>query len=90
MRVAAGEGVEAGAENEVLAHAVVADGGGESVLGQPRSSHHKRPESGGERVPEAVGGAADFVGVLVAEDADGERIVEDERLRIVDLVRGSA
>ena len=36
------------------------------------------------------GGAAHLFGVGVAEDGDGEGVVEDQRLGIVDLVGGAA
>jgi len=64
--VAAGEGVEAGAEDQVLLRGVGLEGGGKGVFGEAGADDHEGSEGGGEGALDAVGGAVYFFGVLLA------------------------
>ncbi len=84
--VAVGEGVETGAEKNVLADSV-GDGAGEVVFGIAAAGD----EMGAHRDREwpLAGGSAELFGVGWAEYWDGDGIVEDDR-PVVELVRGAA
>lgn len=90
VRIAISEGVEPRAEDEVLADAIVRMRCGERVFRDARAGHHEGAEGGGEGALFLVRGASEFLRVLGAEDADSERIVEDEGMLVVELVRSTA
>ena len=86
VRVAVGEGVEACTEEDVLGDSVC-DSVGERVFGVAAARDEEGAEGDGEGLVESGGGAVDFGEVFAAEDGDGDRIVKDEWLRVVELMR---
>ena len=90
--VAVGEGVEAGAEQDVLGDSV-GDGFGQLVFGVAAARDEEGAEGDGERASflarRWVGGAFDLRGVGT-EDGDGDGVVEDEGWGVVELVGGAA
>ena len=87
--IAEGEGVEAGAEEDVLCGAVGA-GVGEGVLGEAGAGDEEGAEGVGVRAVRAGGGALELLGVDRAENGDGERVGEDEGVGVDELVGGTA
>jgi hypothetical protein len=75
VRVAVGEGVEARAEQDVLGGVE----GVEGVFGVEAAGDEEGPQADGVGAVRALRGAAEFFGVGGAEDADGERVLEDDR-----------
>ena len=92
VRVAVGEGVQAGAEQHVLRNAAC-DCGGKEVFGVAAAGDEEGTQTDGVRALLLVGGgfgcAAKLIGVG-AEDGDCEGIVEDERGSVEDLVSSPA
>jgi hypothetical protein len=86
VRVAVAKGVEACSEEDVLGDSVC-DGVGERVFGVAAASDEEGAEGDGEGLVEFGGGAVDLGKVFPAEDGDGDGIVKDEWLRVVELVR---
>jgi hypothetical protein len=90
--IAVGEGVEAGAEQDVLVDSA-GDGLGEKVFGVAAAGDEEGAQADGERARLAVWiaarGALDLGGVR-AEDGDGDGVVEHQRLGVVELVGGAA
>jgi hypothetical protein len=84
------EGVEASAENERLADAVVADSRGEDVFGEARTADHEGAERRRERLTRSGRCALEFEAGVGWKDWDSERVFEDERARVMQLVRGAA
>ena len=82
--VAAGEGIEARAEDHVLAQAG-GDGLGEMVFGVAAAGGHEAAEVAGH----GVGSAFEIALIAGADEADGDGIVEDGRM-VHELVRGAA
>ena len=85
--IAVGEGVEAGAEQDVLGDSA-RYGAGEEVFGVAAAGDKKRPQGDGEW-PGCARCAAKFLAIGVAENWNSDGILEDERL-VVELVRGAA
>ena len=90
--VAVGEGVQAGAQEDVLGDPV-GDGFGELVFGVAAARDQEGAQADGERAGlparRRVGRAFDLGGV-VAEDRDGDGVVEDQGAGVVELVGGAA
>lgn len=86
--VAVSEGVESGAEQDVLGDAAL-DGVGESVFGVAAAGDEEGAQGDGVGLVEAGGGLAEFFGVVGAEDGDCDGVVEDEGASVVDLVSGA-
>ena len=87
--VTVGEGVEAGAEQDVLGDAAL-DGEGKGVFSVAAAGDEEGAEGDGVGFVEAGGGFAQLFGVVGAEDGDGDGVVEDEGPCVVDLVGGAA
>jgi hypothetical protein len=87
--VAVGEAVEACSKENVLRDAFV-DGLGESVFGVATAGDEESAECGGEGLLQFGGGLIELGQKLLAEDGDGDGVVKDERLGIIELVRGAA
>ena len=89
VRISVGKGVEACSEKNVLGHAF-AGCAGEVVFRIAAAGDEKSAESRRKPSIGMGGGAAKFFGVGVAEDGNGDGVVEDEGRRIVELMRGTA
>ena len=90
--VAVGEGVEAGAEQDVLGDAA-RDGLGEQVFGVTAAGDEEGAQADGEGarlVRGIAAGSAFDLGGVRAEDGDGDGVVEDEGRGVVELVGGAA
>ena len=87
--IAVGEGVEAGAEKNVLGGAG-GDGCGKHVLGEAATGDDPGAKSYGVNAIGVCRSAAELLGVACAEDGDGKRVREDERVTIDALVCGAA
>src|ERR1039458_7996363 len=75
MRIAVGEGVESGAEDDVLPDAV-GDGACELIFGEAAAGGHEGPEGAGKSmVLFRVG--TEIVRRFGADDAESERIVKN-------------
>jgi hypothetical protein len=83
--VAVGEGIETCTEEDVLSDSVC-NGVGERVFGVAAASDEEGAEGDGEGLLQFGGGLVEFGEILLAEDGDGDRIIKDEWLRIVELV----
>jgi hypothetical protein len=86
VRVAVSEGVEARTEKNILRNAMV-DGVSEGVFGVTAAGDEEGAKADGERTVRTGGSAAKFFGVSDAEYGDRDGVVENERFRVVDLVR---
>ena len=75
MGIAIGEGIESGAEDNVLTH-TVCDRAGEFVFGIAAARRHERAESAGEGVV-LFGIGTKIVCGLRTDDPQGERVVEN-------------
>jgi hypothetical protein len=87
-----GEGVEAGAEQDVLGDAAL-DGLGEQVFGIAAAGDQEGAQADGEwarLVGRIAAGGAFNLGSVGAEDSDGDGIVEDQGRSVVELVGGAA
>jgi hypothetical protein len=84
-----GEGVEARSEKDVLGDSI-GYGVGERVFGVTAARDEEGAEADRERLVEFGRGFFHFGEEFPAEDGDGNGIVEDERLRVVELMRGAA
>ena len=89
MRVAVREGVEPGSQQNILLDALGC-GAGEAVFGVAAAGDEKGAQRYGEGAVGPHRSSAQFFGVGLAEDGDGDGVVEDQRLRVVDLVCGAA
>jgi len=87
MGVAVGEGIESGAEDNVLRDAL-GDGASEFVFGEAAAGGHEGAEGAGESVM-LFGIGAEIICGFGADDAESERIVENFRV-VEKLVRGAA
>src|SRR5580658_11133086 len=87
MRVAIGEGIEAGAKDYILSDSV-RDGAGKFVFGVAAACCHEGAEGAGEDVI-LFGIGAERCGGLGADDPQRQRVVEDFRF-VKKLVRGAA
>jgi len=85
VRVAVGEGVEACTEQDVLNDAL-GYGLGKVVFGVAAAGDEKGAECHGKRPVGTRGCAMKFLSVGVAEDGDRDRVIEDKRLGVVELV----
>src|SRR5580704_5470353 len=88
VRVAVGEGVEPGSEEDILGDSA-GYGPGEQVFGVAAACDQEGAEGDGEGLVEFGDGLVDLREIVGAEDGDGDGVVEDEWLRIVELVRGA-
>ena len=68
----------------------IGDGVGERVFGVAAPRDKKGAECDGEGFVQLRCGPMDFGKIFRAKDGDGDGVVEDERLRIVKLMRGAA
>jgi hypothetical protein len=84
-----GEGVEACSEKDVLCDAL-GNGAGERVFGVAAAGDEERAKGNRERTVRTRGRAAKLFTISIAENGDGDRVVEDEGRSIVELVRGAA
>jgi hypothetical protein len=90
IRIAKGKGVEPCAKHERLGDAVVANARSKDILCEPGTAHHERTHCGGVWLARGGGCSAELFAGLGRKDRQRERIVEDERALIMDLVRGTA
>jgi hypothetical protein len=88
MRVAVGEGVEAGAENGILRDALL-DGFRQLVFGIPAPCRHKRAKGASNRVLAFVRTGAQFLRGVGPDYRQGQGTVEDFGL-LKKLVGGAA
>jgi hypothetical protein len=88
VRVAVSERVEACSEEDVLRN-TLGNGAGERVFGVAAAGNEEGAKGDGERTVRTGGRAAKLFGVSSAEYRDGDGVVEDERSRVVELVRGT-
>jgi len=86
--IAIGEGVEAGAEEDVLSDSA-GDGAGEVVFGVTAAGDEVCPHCDGKWPIDAGGSTVNLLDVGLSEKRNGDGIGEDERL-VVELVRGAA
>ena len=84
-----GECVEASAEQNILRYAI-GDGVGERVFGVAAARDKKGTECDREGFVQLGSGFVNLGEIFRAEDGDGDGVFEDERLRIVKLMRGAA
>ena len=63
---------------------------GEDVFGEARAADHEGAQGCGEWLARGSRCALEFEAGLGRKDGDGEGIFEDERVRVMQLVRGSA
>ena len=85
--IAIGEGVESGAEEDVLADSA-GDGAGEVIFGVAAAGDEVRSH-GDREWPIMRGGAVKLLGVGFSEKRNSDWVVEDQGL-VVKLVRGTA
>jgi hypothetical protein len=88
IRIAVSEGVQTGAEENVLSDSS-SDGVGEVVFGVAAAGDKKRTQTDGERAIGTCGSAAKLLGVGGTENRNSDWIIKYERLRVVKLVRGA-
>jgi hypothetical protein len=86
VRVAVSEGVEAGAEKNILRGALF-DRTRETVFGVPAAGDEEGAKADGERTVRTGGRAAKLFGIGGSEDRNSDGIVENEWRCIVELVR---
>jgi hypothetical protein len=86
IRVAVGERVEACSEQDVLRN-TLGNGVSEVVFSVTAAGDEEGAKADGERTVRTGGSAAKFFGVSDAEYGDRDGVVENERFRVVDLVR---
>jgi hypothetical protein len=86
VRVAVSEGVEAGSEKNILRNALF-DGARESVFGVAAAGDEEGAKADGERTVRTGGRAAKLFCIGASEDRNSDGIVENERRRIVELMR---
>lgn len=86
--IAAGKGIQTGAEQDVLADAALY-GQGEGIFRIAAAADEKGAQAGGVGTVGAEGCALQFQGKGAAQDGYSERIVEDQR-PIVKLMGGTA
>lgn len=86
--IAEGEGIEAGAEQDILRRAA-GNGGGEGVFREPRASDEEGAEGVGVRAIRAGGGSLQLLGVDGTEDGNGEGVGEDEGVGVDQLMGGA-
>ncbi len=91
MRIAVGVGIEAGSEEDVLRDGMrLGERTGELIFGVAAARNEEGAKGQGEGFVEFRDGLVEFLGVLVAEDGDGDGVVEDAGWGVVDLVGGAA
>ncbi len=83
--IAIGEGIESGAEQDVLLDSI-GDGAGEIIFGVAAAGDEMGAH--GDREWPFAWGTAEFLGVGWTEDRDGDRVREDQGL-VVKLVSGA-
>ena len=88
MRIAVGEGIEAGAEDNVLPHAAL-DGLRQLVFCVAAPCHHKRTKGASNRVIAFFRTGAQLLGRFRSDNRHSQRIVEHFRL-VKKLVGGAA
>jgi hypothetical protein len=76
MRVAAGKGIQSGAEDDVLRHALL-DSLRQLVFSIPAPCRHKRTKGASHRVIAFFGTGAQFLGGFRSDNRHGQGIVED-------------
>ena len=87
--IAEREGVEAGTEDECLAHAVI-NACGKYVFREARATDHEGAKGGGEGFARGGRCALNFQPRVGREDGDSKGVVEDERAGVMNLVCGAA
>ncbi len=88
MWIAQGKGIEAGAEQDVLADAP-GDRGGKGVFGKSGAGDEKGAEGVGVGPVEADGRSLEFLGVGGTEDWKREWVWKDEGIGVDELVCGT-
>jgi hypothetical protein len=88
VRVTMGKGVEACTKKNVLRNAL-RDGAGERVFGVAAAGDKERTKANREGAVGTHGSATKFFGVGLAKNGYGNGVVEDERSRVIELVRGA-
>jgi hypothetical protein len=88
IRVAVSEGVEACTEKNILRD-FLRNGSGKIIFGVAAAGDEEGTECHGKRPVGTGRSAMKLVGVSSAEHRNGDRVVEDERSRVVELVRGT-
>ncbi len=88
MRIAVSECVEARTEEDILCDTVV-NGADKRIFGVAAACDEEGAETYRERTVRTRWSAAQLFCVGIAEDGNGDGVVEDERWRIVELVSGS-
>ena len=92
IRIAVREGVQPCAEQHVLRD-VMGDSNGKAILGIAAARHQKSSQPNRGRAIGSKGAAlrssAQLLSILPAKQRHGDRILEHQRRRIVDLVRGA-
>ena len=91
VRVAIGEGVEAGSEEDVLGGA---GGDGidksvEIVFSVAAAGEEEGAQGDGKGFMKFIGGFGELFRVLLAEHGDGDGVFEDEGRRVVELMGGA-
>jgi hypothetical protein len=87
--VTVGKGVEACAKQNVLSD-TSSDSNGERVFSVSASRNQKSAKSNRERTVRPRRCAVKLVGVRVSQDRHSDWIIQDEGLRIVDLMCGAS
>jgi hypothetical protein len=87
--IAVGEGVEASSEQDILRD-TVGYGLREIVFGVAAARNEESAKRHGKRLVQFGSGAVNFGKIYLAENGNGDRVIEDERRRVIELVRGSA
>jgi hypothetical protein len=88
IRVAVGERVEACSEQDVLRN-TLGNGVSEVVFSVTAAGDEEGAKADGERTVRTGGRATKLFGIGGPEDGDGDRVIEDKRLSVVELVCGA-
>jgi hypothetical protein len=69
---------------------MIANSGGKNILGEARAADHEGAQGSGERLARGRGCALEFETGVGRQDGNGVGVFEDERPRVMQLVRGTA
>ncbi|GGA71685.1 hypothetical protein GCM10011507_24120 [Edaphobacter acidisoli] len=87
--VAVRKRVESGSQQNILLN-TIGNRAGKIVLRIAAARHHERTQSHRPGAIRTLRRATNFFGVSIAENGHGNGIFKNERLRVVELMRGAA